>query len=151
MGNIRSAYPWIQRIPAKPQFWCGANVSSFTPNTLSGMFITSCSLKRGIEDSYGFLICHPYNAGPPGRPLFHHPVRATAVSLPVSCCTTLLVCPQFCSVHHSLSCFNIHRSGPSLLGASQPLRSPITTQGPQRPLPPPSCWRGCRSGTLYAA
>lgn len=130
MGNRRSAYSWIQSIPAKPLFWYDANVNRFTPNILSGVFITSYSLNRRIEYSYGFLICCPYNAGPPARPLLPSPCPCHSCLFPRVLCTTLLVCPQFCPVPHSLSSFNTHRSGPSLLWAPQPLRSPITTQCP---------------------
>lgn len=84
MGNRRSAYPWIQRIPAKPQFWCGANVSSFTPNMLLGVFITSCSLNRGTEDSYEFMICCLYNAGPPARSLVPSPCPRSSPAIHLS-------------------------------------------------------------------
>lgn len=141
MGN-RSAYPWIQRIPAKPQFWCDANVSSFTPNTLSGVFKTSCSLKRWIQDSYGFVICWPYNAGPPAWPL---------VPSPCPCHSSLSPCVLFYNTiavlsllpSSTLSLFNIQRSGLSLPWAPQP-NVPITTQCPQHRLPPPSFCTGSR-------
>lgn len=55
MGHRRSAYPWIQRIPANPQMWYGANVNRLTPNIVSGMIITSCFLSREIEGTYGSL------------------------------------------------------------------------------------------------
>lgn len=84
MGNRRSAYPWIQRIPAKPQVWCGANVSSFTPNMLLGVFITSCSLNRGTEDSYEFMICCLYNAGPPARSLVPSPCPRSSPTVHLS-------------------------------------------------------------------
>lgn len=115
MGHRRSAYPWIQRIPANPQTWCGANVNRLTPNILSGMIITSCSLNREIEDTYGFLICHPYNAGSPAGPLVSSPCHICLS--PCVLCPTLLSCPQFCP---TLSSFSTHRSGPLLLWASNP-------------------------------
>lgn len=123
MGNRRSAYPWIQRIPAKPQFWYGSNISRFTPHILSGVFITSCSLNRGIEDFYGFLTCCPYNVGLPARPLVPFPCPCLSHLPPCTLCT-LLVCPQFCSVTHSLFSFNTHSSAPSLLWAPKHLNPP---------------------------
>lgn len=79
MGHRRSAYPWMQRIPANPQTWYDANVNRLTPNILSGANVTSCSLNREIQGTYGFWsVIHTMKAVLQ-NPWF--PLPATSLSL----------------------------------------------------------------------